>query len=135
MDSGYALYVGSKLLGYSLWCALGLYLGGRKVFPAALGYGLARLAVGVGFGLTIFMLYHPDGSQNLWLPYFGIYAPIRWLEWSILAYWLKPGERLLWSQNMRLNFWRAGGIVVSFAIDALSPEGLHGMFCVGRCLC
>ena len=45
MDSGYALYVGSKLLGYSLWCALGLYLGGRKVFPAALGYGLARLAV------------------------------------------------------------------------------------------
>ena len=31
--------------------------------------------------------------------------------------------------------WVLGGIVVSFATDAVSPDGLAGGFCVGRCLC
>jgi hypothetical protein len=32
--------------------------------------------------------------------------------------------------------WVAGGILVSFASDMVSPEMIEeGRFCVGRCLC
>jgi hypothetical protein len=31
--------------------------------------------------------------------------------------------------------WVLGGLVISFATDAVSPDGLAGRFCVGRCLC
>jgi hypothetical protein len=32
-------------------------------------------------------------------------------------------------------YWVLGGLVISFATDAVSPDGLAGRFCVGRCLC
>lgn len=131
----YALYIASKLFGYSAWCALGLVLVKRAAFPRALGFGFIRLLLGLGFGFAVFILYHPDSSANLLAPYLAVYGPIRWLEWSITAKLIKPTERLLWSQDMRFNLWRLGGIAVSFAIDFLSPEGMKGMFCVGRCLC
>jgi hypothetical protein len=36
---------------------------------------------------------------------------------------------------LRLSVWCIGGMLVSFVTDFLSPEGLQGTFCVGRCLC
>jgi hypothetical protein len=36
---------------------------------------------------------------------------------------------------MRLILWVMGGILVSYLSDMVSPEGLAGKFCVGRCLC
>jgi hypothetical protein len=53
------------------------------------------------------------------------YGAFRWLLG--LAFGVVRGPRT-W-------LWILGGIVVSFASDLLSPEGMAGRFCVGRCLC
>jgi len=39
------------------------------------------------------------------------------------------------SSMMTLPLWCAGGIIVSFLTDLLSPDGVQGRFCIGRCLC
>lgn len=130
------LYVLGKFLGYALWCGFGLWLYRHEIlWRRAIGFGFLRLLIGVGFGLVVFLAYHPDGGEQLLLPYLLIYIPIRWLEWSLAAKLMFPKERLLWSHDQRMNGWRLGGILVSYAIDFLSPEGMAGMFCVGRCLC
>jgi hypothetical protein len=136
VETPYLLYVVAKLIGYALWCGVGLWLVRRRVMVfKACGLGLVRLLIGIAFGAMVFIVYHPDGRDHLLLPYLAIYAPIRWLEWSLLAKLIAPRDRLLWAQDMRINGWRFMGIIVSFAIDFLSPEGMAGMFCIGRCLC
>ena len=135
MDSIILVYIGAKLLGYTLWSGAGLYLLKRPSVSGAFKFGILRLMLGVAFGASVFMLYHPASSAHLILPYLAIYGPVRWLEWSILGKWQNPSDKLLWSNDWRQNLWRLGGIAVSFGIDLLSPEGMKGMFCVGRCLC
>jgi hypothetical protein len=129
----YLIYVVVKLACYSAWCWLGLRLwqpDAARPMRAAV-FGFRRLAIGVVAGICIFFLV-PAQSYNLLWKYIEIYAPVRLVEWSILALILRrkhtrgPATSLLWS---------VGGIVVSFAADLASPEGLAGRFCVGRCLC
>jgi hypothetical protein len=71
--------------------------------------------------------------SSLAVLYFAIYTPLRVLEWTVMT-WLMLRNGTAVPLRTRLA-WVLGGIVVSFASDAVSPDGLAGRFCVGRCLC
>lgn len=130
----YAFYVAVKLIAYAAWCWYGLRLWRptSSTLSRAMLFGTARLAIGIGFGLMIFLLF-PTGPENLLGKYIAIYAPVRLLEWFILALIIgsREGKRT-WAGVI---LWCLGGIVVSFLADFASPEGIQGHFCVGRCLC
>ena len=131
---GYALYVAVKLIAYAAWCWYGLRLWrpASATLPKAVGLGVVRLAIGIGFGLVIFLAF-PTGPENLLGKYIAIYAPVRLVEWFILALIIgsEQGKR----PSSGVILWCLGGIVVSFLADFASPEGIQGHFCVGRCLC
>ena len=132
------IYVGGKLIGYSIWAWIGLYLLNRspKIWQG-LGYGFLRLVMGFVFGVIVFFTVSPDSEDALLLPYLMIYTPLRWFEWSLLLVIMTQSGSELWysKNNWRMNAWRVGGILISYALDFLSPEGMEGRFCVGRCLC
>jgi hypothetical protein len=58
---------------------------------------------------------------------------VRMAEWFILA--VIMGRKSDNQTSLKSLMWCLGGIVVSFAADFASPEGVAGHFCVGRCLC
>lgn len=94
---------------------------------------LLGLAFGVGAAFVLGSV-PPDSVTRL---YFGVYVPLRIVEWSIMAALI---SRSASAPNMRARspgawLWALGGIAVSFATDLASPEGMEGRFCVGRCLC
>ena len=91
-----------------------------------------RLVIGIGFGVVIFLAFS-TGPENLLGKYIAIYAPVRLVEWFILALIIgnEQGKRT----GTGVILWCLGGIVVSFLADVASPEGIQGHFCVGRCLC
>ncbi len=65
--------------------------------------------------------------------YIVVYTPVRMVEWFIMA--LIIGRTSDNQTTLNSILWCLGGIVVSFAADLASPEGVAGHFCVGRCLC
>ena len=130
----YLLYVLVKLACYTAWVWLGLRLWQQDAATAwrALGLGMLRLGIGVFFGVVIFFAVRTERYGLFW-KYVEIYTPVRMAEWFLMAVIIRrnsagktPSATLLWC---------LGGIVVSFAADLASPEGLAGHFCVGRCLC
>jgi hypothetical protein len=133
------VYAGAKFLAYSAWCYLAL----RLVQPAAatLGlaarFGLTRWLLGLVFGIIVFFALGSIDAANAARLYVLVYTPVRAVEWAIMA--LLIGHRLQqdWrsTAGMTLPLWCVGGMLVSFLTDLLSPEGLQGRFCVGRCLC
>ena len=131
----YLLYVVVKFLCYTAWCWLGLWLRHRDgaTFLRASGFGLFRLGIGIVAGLSIFFLATVRPEEVLW-KYLEIYAPVRLVEWFIIVWVVR------WKLNLTIAtpgslLWCIGGILVSFASDLASPEGLEGHFCIGRCLC
>jgi hypothetical protein len=130
----YFLYVAVKLVAYSLWCWVGLRLfeAHSVSFIKASGFGLLRLCIGIAFGIAIFLLLRAQPEDLLW-KYIAIYAPVRMAEWFILV--LIIGRDSENQTSLKAILWCLGGIVVSFAADLASPEGIAGHFCVGRCLC
>jgi hypothetical protein len=130
----YLLYVAVKLISYIAWCwvALRLWRPGSATLVRATGFGLLRLAIGVAFGVTIFFAASIEPEDVTW-KYIAIYAPVRMVEWSILAFIIDGDSDAKTTFNSVL--WCLGGIVVSFVADFASPEGVAGHFCVGRCLC
>jgi len=148
MDSklGFLFYVGVKFVAYASWCALGLHVLGHQKprVGKALGTGLVRLLIGVFFGVGIFLvggMMHLDVPLHPWRLYFGIYAPVRWIEWSIMAVVLAGSnihENFLLGSNNASRLWRLGGIVVSHLADIpliLSAGRVTEMLPVGRFLC
>ena len=130
----YLLYVAVKLICYSAWCWVGLrWLRQSSAWRGAFGYGVLRLAIGVIFGVFVFFAYQPSADRLL-LKYLVIYAPIRLVEWFIIAgvFQWRGGQGI---PCRKMILWSLGGILVSFAADLASPEGVAGHFCVGRCLC
>ena len=69
--------------------------------------------------------------------YLLVYSPVRALEWGIMAFVIVKLVRLGFTFGVTgpLLVWCVGGILVSFLTDLVSPEGIEGRFCVGRCLC
>jgi hypothetical protein len=130
----YVFYVAVKLISYVAWCgvALRLWRAGSTGLIRAAGFGILRLAIGVGFGIAIFLAVSTRPEDVLW-KYVGIYAPVRMVEWFMMA--LIIGRTSDHQTTLNSILWCLGGIVVSFAADFASPEGVAGHFCVGRCLC
>jgi hypothetical protein len=138
MPMAYAIYIAVKLFAYSLWCWVGLrWIWGSSSFPRALGFGVLRLVIGVFFGVAIFFLF-PASSNDLLFKYVAIYAPVRLVEWLLIAgifRWKFAHTSPRGASTLPIFFWCIGGILVSFVADFASPEGVAGHFCVGRCLC
>jgi hypothetical protein len=130
----YLIYVLVKLAFYTTWCWLGLRLWkpNSTRWRNAIGYGALRLAIGVFFGLAIFISVRAQQEDVLW-KYLTIYGPVRLVEWLILAGILRRKSQ---HKNILVTLlWCFGGILVSFVADFASPEGVAGHFCIGRCLC
>ena len=130
----YLIYVLIKLALYTGWCWVGLLLlrPNAPGWAKATGLGILRLAIGVLFGVSIFIAIPVQQDDVLW-KYLAIYTPVRMVEWLILAWIIRRK-----SEDKRLEItllWCLGGIVVSFVADFASPEGVAGHFCIGRCLC
>jgi len=133
---GFALYAAAKFVAYSAWCGLGLLIApdGTPTTAAAARFGIVRWCIGLAFGVVVFFAVGSIAAENAARTYLMVYSPVRAVEWGIMAFLIRgrasgpmtPGRALLWC---------AGGIIVSFASDLLSPDGLAGRFCVGRCLC
>jgi len=130
----YLIYVVVKLACYTAWSCLGLRIlqPGMPTFWRAAEYGALRLGIGIVAGVSIFFLVTVHPEELLW-KYIEVYTPVRMLEWLILALIMRRKSASALSIHTLL--WCAGGILVSFASDFASPEGLKGHFCVGRCLC
>ena len=129
------VYAVVKYLVYSLWCYVGLRLFGSQITSVrpALGFGAVRWLLGLGFGILVFLAVGSVDRSSLAVLYFAIYTPLRVLEWTVMT-WLMLRRHPPASATARIA-WVLGGIVISFMTDAVSPDGLAGRFCVGRCLC
>ncbi len=148
MSSGWEFigYVALKLAAYIAWCYVGLALfrPERRIGTAA-SLGVLRLIIGVLFGFSIFLvggMAHLEAPKSDFLMYLEIYAPVRWIEWGILAAILSAHDRgvvrFLIGDSNRSRLWRVGGIVVSIVADLpilLSSRGAGEMLPVGRFLC
>ena len=131
-------YALAKYGAYSLWCFVGLYLLARTAnLKGALKFGAVRWLLGLAFGIGAAIGLGSIDSQDVAVLYFSVYIPLRIVEWSIMALIINktPLRELSIITVLKALLWIAGGIAVSFATDLLSPEGMAGRFCVGRCLC
>ena len=127
-------YVVAKLFAYMGWCWVGLWIWrtGSSRIKKAVALGFVRLIIGLCFGVAIFLVVSVQPENLLW-KYVAIYAPVRMIEWLLMAFIFGP--KLDARTTPKSLLWCVGGIVVSFAADFASPEGVAGHFCIGRCLC
>jgi hypothetical protein len=139
----FPVYVLGKYLAYSIWCYLGLrWLRDKKSVAAGIGFGSARLGLGMIFGFGIFFVtatIHFSAPPPWWL-YLAIYVPVRYVEWTILATLLRPaGGQGFSIRSMATQRWIVGGIIVSHLADLplilFSGEGVGVFFPVGQFLC
>ena len=127
------------MVAYVLWCWVGIHVVVNKkaAFSSAVALGVLRWLVGLFFGVIVFFSFHQDSQESAAAAYFATYTPLRILEWGIILFitysWL--GDKPKSISVPRAVLWISRGILVSFLSDLLSPEGLAGKFCVGRCLC
>ena len=133
------VYAAVKFFAYTAWCYLGL----RSVRAAAgqvamsIRLGAVRWMLGLLFGVAVFFLIGSIDVEAVARTYVLVYTPVRAIEWGIMIVLIArrssqaPGARAA----VTLGAWYVGGLLLSFATDLLSPEGLQGRFCVGRCLC
>jgi hypothetical protein len=95
------------------------------------------------FGAGIFIvggMLHLEVPAHPVLMYLAIYAPVRYVEWTILASMMGAlGKGGIQPSLIRNQVWILGGIVVSHLADLplilMSYEGAKGLLPVGRFLC
>lgn len=147
-------YVLAKFIAYTAWCAVGIQQlwraeraasvalasaagtgVGRQVFLAS-AYGLLRLFMGVFFGILIWIAGTMvaasmfDAPHRDVLVYLAVYVPVRWVEWTILA-WLMAR-----SSGTRLGYtWRFGGIAISCLADIPLIASTGWTLPLGRFFC
>jgi len=140
----FPVYVLVKYLAYSAWSYFGLrWLRERTSIPSGLGFGSVRLGLGILFGAGIFLVggsLHLNAPAHPWLMYLSIYAPVRYVEWSIMAALLDAtGGQVFRIADGATQRWILGGIVVSHLADLPlivgSYGGPMGFLPVGRFLC
>lgn len=136
------IYIAVKYVAYAAWCTLGVHL--LRVqgsgLSTSLFFGLIRLLIGACFGAAVFIvggMMHLAVPANPLLMYLAVYAPIRLVEWSIMAYLIVDDSNML--ASVKLYAWILGGIVVSHLADLpmflLMRSGPSDMLPVGRFLC
>jgi hypothetical protein len=145
------LYLLIKLVAYCVWCYIGLRLfrpEQTQFIAGAIRFGLIRLLMGFFFGVVIFVAALTwatalgRGMNQDVITYLGVYVPVRWTEWTIMAILLNPsvrrvGNALRWfiGNEKRDRLWRIGGIVLSCVADIPFIEALGGVVPTGRFLC
>jgi hypothetical protein len=133
------VYAVAKYLAYTAWCHAGLRIGPRSGAGVAssMRLGAARWLIGLFFGIGVFLVVGSTNAEAAARIYFLVYSPIRAVEWGIMAIVIaRRAARASVPVSVGwLVLWCIGGMLVSFLTDLLSPEGLQGRFCVGRCLC
>jgi len=133
------IYAVAKFLSYSAWCYAGLRVVNPGLAQArvSLSLGALRWLLGLAFGIALFFAIGSIDAEAAARTYFLVYSPVRVVEWGIIAFAIasRAGVESRTVATRRLLLWCLGGVLVSFATDLLSPEGLQGRFCVGRCLC
>ena len=135
---GLLLYLGLKLVGYTVWSYAGLvWLGRGGSWSRALARGVGRLVLGWATGLAIapFALV-ATGTGHMNGFYFMVLPVVRWLEWGIIQVTISPtrqGAAFIHGLSPRGRLWRLGGIVVSYLADL--PFLLAGGLPQGRIFC
>jgi hypothetical protein len=133
------VYAVAKFLAYSAWCYVGLRIGQPPAARVAssIRLGAVRWLIGLVFGIGVFFAVGSINPEAAARTYFLVYSPVRAVEWGIMAVVIASrASQTSRSISIRwLVVWCVGGMVISFLTDLLSPEGLQGRFCVGRCLC
>jgi len=148
------LYILAKLIAYTVWCAVGIQLlwssesvaniqlvtavekSSQRKWLLASGYGLLRLLMGVFFGILIWVLGTMVATNIVNAPhrdvitYLVVYIPVRWVEWTILA-WI-----LARSSAKGIGYgWRLGGIAISCLADIPLIAATGWMLPIGRFFC
>ena len=133
------IYAIVKFIVYTVWSAAGIawLTNDPPHFSTALGLGTLRWGLGLFLGVLVFFTVPLSSSDNTSAVYFKIYTPLRILEWGIVLLIILTNKGKLSGKQLLLRsaLWIVGGILVSFITDLVSPEGLAGKFCVGKCLC
>jgi len=140
----YPVYIVVKYVAYCLWSYYGLKrLRNQSGFGAAVGFGSARLGLGMLFGIGVFFvgaMLHLNVPAHPWTLYLSIYVPLRYVEWTILAALMiasaNAGPRIGEGVTQR---WILGGNLVSHLADLplilFTYDGARGFLPVGRFLC
>ena len=136
------LYLGLKTAAYVTWCWFGIgshprrspaALSGSQRLRRAFGFGLFRAALGLGFGVGIWLLSSMlagalGGGSGLAAQiavYLAVYVPVRVVEWGVVS------ALMLGTLSSRFI---AGGIGVSVALDMPMVVALGGLP-LGRFMC
>ena len=148
------LYMLAKFVAYTVWCGVGIQLIGsyesranvqsatgggtpswRKWF-LAIGYGLFRLLMGVFFGLLIWIV-GTSVAADIWgaphrdvITYLLVYVPVRWIEWTILAWIIARSS----AGNLGYG-WRLGGVGISCLADIPLIAATGWTLPLGRFFC
>jgi hypothetical protein len=140
----FPIYIIVKYLVYCAWCYYGLMrLRDKASIGNAIGFGSARLGLGIVFGVGIFFVgafLHLNAPAHPWLMYLSVYAPVRYIEWTILAALVIAGATSTHSIGDGVaQRWIVGGIVLSHLADLpvilFTHGGAQGFLPVGRFLC
>src|SRR5262249_8016377 len=122
------LYAVVKFVAYCVWCLIGLRLlaPAHATFASSVTYGALRWFIGLGFGLAAFIALGSVSRESVAMLYVSVYAPLRVVEWTIMAVLIQRRSTSSATALLapRLWLWVLGGIVVSFATDVVSPEGM-----------
>ncbi|MFI5360929.1 MAG: hypothetical protein ACHQ49_03070 [Elusimicrobiota bacterium] len=123
----YVVYPLVKLLSYAAWCHWSAAYLEIKPGRSAFKDGLLRFAIGLAFGGAAYLIVVSLSAETLSrlqdrasprVYYVAAFVPLRWVEWWIMerVIAVRPGGLLTTSRGSA--WWRAGGVLVSFASDA-----------------
>ncbi|MFI5345985.1 MAG: hypothetical protein ACHQ51_06390 [Elusimicrobiota bacterium] len=123
----YGVYPLIKFLVYAGWCRWGEKFLEVEAGRSALKDGAIRFLIGMAFGGAVYLLAGFLGAETVsglydrfgrGTVYVAVFAPIRWVEWWIMERLLARRPGGLFHAERGQLYWRAGGVLASFASDA-----------------
>jgi hypothetical protein len=121
---GYIAFVAIKAVGYT---AAALYLNRKfgKSLSSALKIGVARLLIGMLFGLGVWgalWIFASAGIKSSLIPvaYILLLFPVRCLEWHLLFNWFYKKE---YEASSRKYLWLLAGTLLSYVLDIPAAIG------------
>lgn len=135
--AGFLVYLVVKAICYIAWCGLGAKIHGHtdRITLKAFVYGFVRLAIGVilgAFAIARLSAWLGEVLQNPLAVYGIAYVPVRWVEWSLMAFIMdrehQTVSNFLVGETWRSRLWRLGGIAISCLADIPLLIEFHGPF-------